>query len=145
MKQALALAALLAAAVPAQAQIYKCVENGRQIYSDQPCPSGGGEVLKHVRRHPESKFAREDRERREQFVRSNPDLDEATKAAVLTGRIFVGMSGAAATASWGDFRRENRSHYSSGLHIQWVYHYFAAPGTQKYVYVTNGVVTAIQE
>lgn len=34
----LALAAALAA-LPAQAQVYKCVEAGRTIYSQTPCPS----------------------------------------------------------------------------------------------------------
>jgi hypothetical protein len=35
----LALAALFAVALPAHAQVYKCVEGGRTIYSQTPCTS----------------------------------------------------------------------------------------------------------
>lgn len=31
---------LLALATPSQAQVYKCLDNGRTTYSDRPCPPG---------------------------------------------------------------------------------------------------------
>jgi hypothetical protein len=39
MRTFLALAALLAAALPAHAQVYKCVEGARTVYSQIPCPA----------------------------------------------------------------------------------------------------------
>jgi uncharacterized protein DUF4124 len=38
-RTSLALAAALAA-LPVQAQVYKCVVGGRTVYSQEPCPSG---------------------------------------------------------------------------------------------------------
>lgn len=36
--------ALLLAALPAQAQVYKCTEDGRTVYQDHPCASGGERI-----------------------------------------------------------------------------------------------------
>ena len=38
-RTSLALAAVLATALPAHAQVYKCVDGGRTVYSQTPCPS----------------------------------------------------------------------------------------------------------
>lgn len=144
LKQLLVLASALLVAAPAVSQVYKCTAGGKIVYSDQPCQNAAGSTLDIKARY-ESPLEQEDRGRREAFFAANPDIDERTKEAVKAGRLFVGMSAEAATASWGTFRKVNRSHYADGEHIQWVYHHLAAPGAQKYVYVRNGVVTAIQE
>ncbi|MDX9717200.1 MAG: DUF4124 domain-containing protein [Thauera sp.] len=128
----------------ANAQIHRCEESGRVVYSDQPCQAGSGKILD-IKARSERPWEREDRERKEAFFAANPGVDDLTRDAVIAGRIFVGMRADAATASWGPLRRVNRSHYADGEHLQWVYYYWAAPGAQKYVYVRNGVVTAIQE
>lgn len=47
MKAALLFVAVLVLASPAHADVYKCIENGRVTYSDQPCAGEGG--LMHVR------------------------------------------------------------------------------------------------
>lgn len=128
----------------AHAQVYKCNEAGKVVYSERPCQGAGGKVLD-IKARSERRWDQEERERKEAFFAANPNVDARTKAAVLAGRIFVGMNAAAATASWGDLRKVNRSHYADGEHLQWVYFYWAAPGAQKYVYLRGGVVTAIQE
>jgi hypothetical protein len=38
-RTSLALFALFAAALPAHAQVYKCVDGGRTVYSQTPCPA----------------------------------------------------------------------------------------------------------
>jgi uncharacterized protein DUF4124 len=48
----LAFIALSAAAFPAYAQVYKCVEGGRTIYSQTPCPAGSSQSTTISRRAP---------------------------------------------------------------------------------------------
>jgi uncharacterized protein DUF4124 len=48
----LALIAFSAAAFPAYAQVYKCVEGGRTIYSQTPCPAGSSQSTTISRRAP---------------------------------------------------------------------------------------------
>lgn len=54
--QHIMLASLLCAALPAHAQIYKCTENGKTIYTDKPCRSGGETI--EIRNAPSSSGSR---------------------------------------------------------------------------------------
>lgn len=65
----------------------------------------------------------------------------AQKECDRKGRnIHVGMTGAQVLAScWGKPIRNNRTITASGVREQWVY------GNGSYVYVTDGVVTALQD
>jgi len=62
--------------------------------------------------------------------------------AVATRRVFVGMSGNAVLASWGRPRDINRTVTANGTRQQWIYGEFPSA---RYVYLTNGTVTAIQD
>lgn len=59
-------------------------------------------------------------------------------AAVRLKQVAVGMTPAMARAAWGEPRYINRTVTAHGASEQWVY------GLGRYVYVENGVVTAIQ-
>ena len=55
--------------------------------------------------------------RQQQYINSHPNLDEATKQAILNGQYVIGMSKEALRASWGD--PENIS--KSGTKEKWTY------------------------
>lgn len=44
MKSALLFVVTLVFAFPTHADVYKCIENGKVIYGDQPCADGGGRI-----------------------------------------------------------------------------------------------------
>lgn len=59
-------------------------------------------------------------------------------ALIVHGKIRIGMSEDALLCSWGS-ARSNRTLTSHSEHLQYVY------GPRTYVYVENGIVTAIQD
>lgn len=59
--------------------------------------------------------------------------------------VRVGMTADNALEAWGQPDTINRTIFSSGTREQWVYGLHGAPGTQEYIYLDNGIVTAIQD
>lgn len=57
---------------------------------------------------------------------------------IREGKVYIGMSAAAAEASWGKPDRINRSTNASGTREQWVY------DGGNYLYIRNGKITNIQ-
>jgi hypothetical protein len=62
---------------------------------------------------------------------------EETVAAVLAGRVRIGMTKAMARAAWGEPSDINRTITASVVHEQWVY-------GDSYLYFDNGILTTIQ-
>lgn len=86
--------------------------------------------------------------RREQFVANQPTLNEKSRAAVLSGVVYVGMSAAAAEASWGPPTRINRTETRYSSREQWVYEGFTGNYIHvknRYLYIEAGEVVAIQD
>lgn len=48
MKRVIVTAALFAAMLPAKAQVYKCLEGGKTVYSEIPCAKEGQQIDLHV-------------------------------------------------------------------------------------------------
>lgn len=44
MKAAILFVAALGLVLPVHADVYKCIENGKVVYGDQPCADGGGRI-----------------------------------------------------------------------------------------------------
>lgn len=144
MKTIVMAIATLAIALPAQAQVYRCINDSKTVFSDIPCPITA-DVAEEVRifdDKPTDTDAARARDRH-QTVRDDFAFEDRTRNAVRRSQIFVGMRAADARRSWGNPTSVNRSHYGSGVKEQWVYHH--GPGKSQYVYVEGGRVTAIQE
>jgi hypothetical protein len=64
----------------------------------------------------------------------------AQKAAKAQMNVYIGMSAEDAREStWGEPHEINRTTTASGVHEQWVY------GSKRFLYFTNGKLTAIQD
>ena len=68
---------------------------------------------------------------------AKPAVD--TAQLIRDGKVWVGMSESDLVKSWGKPERVNTDTYASGQHKQYVY------GNRQYVYVVNGVVSAISQ
>lgn len=150
---------------PAGAQVFKCTVDGKTVFSDRPCPSGAdAQAVRIFDRGPtEADAAAADQraqQLREQLQAEEAARDELrrvrgeaalermnltarSREAVAQRRVFVGMPAADARKSWGEPTRVNRTITAGSDREQWVYR--RASGKTQYVYVEDGVVTAIQE
>jgi hypothetical protein len=63
----------------------------------------------------------------------------ATKARLISGKAWIGMTAKQARLAWGDPDDINITVTAAGRHEQWVY------GSSSYLYVDNGIVTGIQK
>ncbi|WP_156914542.1 hypothetical protein [Cupriavidus sp. amp6] len=73
-------------------------------------------------------------------------LTEQEWEAIDKRHIFIGMSAFAVRCAWGVPNDINRTITKYGTSEQWVYgHYGRYASSRKYIYLTNGVVTALQD
>ena len=76
----------------------------------------------------------------------HPDWSREICLLIGERKIQIGMTKEQAEQAWGTPYRINRSTYASGVHEQWVYRIgFLRPYDYHYVYLRNGIVTAIQK
>ena len=92
-----------------------------------------------------------ERNRRQSYVDSHPELTEQQRADILSGAIRIGMSQEAAIASWGEPDHRSKTVMQYGVHEQWMYttiHAVYATYTTDlpwaYVYFENGKLTSWQ-
>lgn len=130
---------LLATAVPAHAQIYKCQEGGRTVYAQTPC-STSAEVLNIKRSPPRPGSFEEVVVRREDYVKDHPGLSEVVKGAILGGVAIPGMTEEQALVALGPPVDRNLTQTATMSRWQWVYRW--PSGKQYYIYIENGVVVA---
>lgn len=88
--------------------------------------------------------------RRQDYIKTHPDISQRIKDAILKGDILIGMTEAQVIASRGTPYKVNRSTGSYGVHEQWVM-FFDTPSildpksyTYAYIYFENGRVTSWQ-
>jgi hypothetical protein len=108
---------------PSAWAVNKCIQDGAVTYQVEPC-TGQGAALKLA----------------PQPVATPLEVKRAN--AVAKGRVMVGMTAQQVRRAWGTPSSVNKSVGSYGVHEQWVYDRGQA-GSQ-YVYVDDGVVTAVQ-
>ena len=132
-------AAILLSGMDAWA-VNKCTgPHGAVVFQDAPC-TGKGETVRITgagKADPSSPGAQYwQREAARQKQRA------LTDEHVANGRVAIGMRSTDVVASWGDPSKINRTITAGGTREQWVY----SRGNYKnqYVYVENGVVTAVQ-
>lgn len=83
-------------------------------------------------------------EQRRQYLAIAPNIDADTKAAILEGKIKVGMDASQIKASWGESVKTERSDGPNGAEDVWIYgysdYYFNFVPT-TYIYFSDAVVT----
>src|SRR5574337_405170 len=162
--KSVALIAAMGAAIPAQADMYKCNEGGKVVYADQPCASNAERVrvynnsnpsaedaaaadaqLSRLRQQQAAEDAARDVARAAEGQRAADRLAYAGRAreAVQSHRVFVGMTAEDARKSWGEPTKINRTITAGSTNEQWVYR--RGPGAAQYLYVDDGVVRSIQD
>lgn len=114
----MAFAVCCAHSPASQAQVYKCVVNGKHVYQQEPCKDPS------QRKKLDIKLP----------ARSSEFTDREWKL-IGQQKISVGMSEKALLRSWGKPTEINRSSYGPA---QWVYRRGA--GSAQYVYVQDGYI-----
>ncbi len=96
--------------------------------------------------------ARQAAERRQAYVQTHVELDDATRNRILQGKVAIGMTTEQVIASWGRPHDINRTVGSWGVHEQWVYGYTKYYGSgvsgfvsTSYLYFENGLLTSWQD
>lgn len=138
MKRILFVAAL-AVALPAEAQIYKCQEGDKTIYSQMPC-GPAPQTLDIKRSSPRPGSFEETQARRDDYIRSKPGLSELVAIAIRAGVAIPGMTEEQVLVSMGEPADRNLTQTAHMSRWQWVYRY--PSGRQHYVYLERGVVVA---
>lgn len=137
MRKILLMIAVAAASTSAQAQVYKCKEGGKTVFSDIPCLKDGEQVQV----APASGHWNAENAARSQRESSDIKAKVRRIDAIRDGKVYVGMSRDDVIESWGPPSKVNRSIYAGKASEQWVYD---RGRDSQYVYVENGEVTAIQ-
>jgi hypothetical protein len=108
----------------ASADVYRCIEDGKTIYSDRPCQAGTASTV------------------------VVPPRIGTTAAAINPqheanmGRIAIGQTPLQVEMVWGAPKRKNIDTRTSGRTDQWVYE---RPNGTTYVYFQAGIVSSISE
>lgn len=130
-------ALLIAAGMPAHAQVYKCTEGGKTVYSQEPCAENA-KILDIRRAPPRPGSLQEKMEQREAYIRANPGIPEVYQAAIRGGVVIPGMSAEQAIAAMGEPIKRNLTQTRYGSRWQWVY------GTdiryRRYLYIEDDIV-----
>ncbi|MGM0554222.1 MAG: DUF4124 domain-containing protein [Pseudomonadota bacterium] len=160
-----ALLWLVAAVMPAGAQVYQCEgPDGVMVFSDSVCAPTAEELEVeegyrgdvHSRAHGErlrvEQLRHREQREKETALRQETRSDEPRENPVeartrwrnmaVSGRVAVGMPEAFVRRSWGDPDRINRSTRSAGTREQWVYR--RDRSRAQYIHMEGGVVTSIQ-
>jgi hypothetical protein len=139
LKDVVLAVALGAAAAPSSAQIYKCQENGRVVYSQQPC-SESPQVLDIRRSSPRPGSFQAGMERREDYVKKFSDMPDHIRTAIVYGVAIPGMTEDQVLVAKGEPARRNLTQTLRMSRWQWVYR--GAGGRETYVYIEDGIVVA---
>jgi len=114
--------ALVGHATTADAQVYRCDEGGRTVYSDKPCADPTRSVSV-----PIAPRASEE-----------PSVNLQREASL--GRVAVGMTPTQVESAWGKPRSINTTTSTSGRTDQWVYRRSSG---NAYVYFRGGLVSSV--
>lgn len=142
-----ALIALTCLAVSPAWSVNKCTVDGQVVFQDAPCPGGGVRVADDMA---VKKAAQEQQRIEAERALAERQATQSQRLQVCKGKIhdepLVGMTTAQwqnctdfwDRAGWG--KRVNQTETAGGVRRQHVFE----TGSIKYVYTTNGVITAIQ-
>lgn len=120
---AMLLALVLSA--PAHA-VNKCTgADGKVTFQDAPCPNNAAAAEVKIWKEP-----------------PGDPMAASINSAIATGKVMIGMTAQQVRSSWGSPTKINSSIGSYGKHEQWIYD--RGNYRSQYVYVENGVVTAVQ-
>jgi hypothetical protein len=126
----------LVAAQTATAEVYKCMENGKVVYTDTPCRNAIKKIA--IEPPPPAKYGYQaERERARLYLQNHPDIDPVHKAAIEANVVVAGMTEEQVKAAYGEPIEMNLTQTKSGSRWQWVYR---KSQRLKFVYLEDGVV-----
>jgi hypothetical protein len=133
------LIALMLSAIPtiSIADVYKCVDKGKVIYTDAPCPNPVKTIRSDAPPTPQFGY-RADQARAKAYIKKNPDINPVHRAAIEANVVVPGMTVEQVKASIGEPTRTNLSQGANSSRWQWVY---IKNGKSSYVYIEEGIVT----
>jgi hypothetical protein len=122
------------------AEVYRCDENGKTVYSGTPCSNSAKKV--DIQPAPISGRWANYKERRRLFLVKNPDIKPVYKQAIEAGVVIPGMTEEQALASLGPPAKRNLTQTTHGSSWQWVYEKYMGRGDYRrdYVYIQDGIV-----
>ncbi|NMG48274.1 DUF4124 domain-containing protein [Azoarcus communis] len=121
------------------AQVYKCQDGGRTVYSQEPCPTSG-KKLDIQSASPRVGSLAERQAMQERYIQANPGLPDTVKSAIRGFVAIPGMTEEQVLLALGNPVDRNLTQTAQSSTWQWVYRY--PSGKQHYVYIENGVVVA---
>lgn len=121
----------------AYADVFKCLDNGKVIYTDKPCPNAVKKIAVDPA-PPTPKYGYQaDRERAQAYIKKHPNLDPVHKAALEANVVIPGMTEEQVRASLGEPTRTNLTQTKTSSRWQWVY---TKNERSQYVYLEDGIV-----
>ena len=114
--------ALVGHATTADAQVYRCDEGGRTVYSDKPCADPTRSVSVPI------------------TPRASEEPGANLQREASLGRVAVGMTPTQVETAWGKPRSINTTTSVSGRTDQWVYRRSSG---NAYVYFRGGLVSSV--
>lgn len=122
----------------AQAQPYRCSVDGKAVYQQTPCEGGKPvNMMGAGAADPASPGALQAQREIAEWKRR-----ERAEKAILEGSVYIGMAEKDVVKSWGRPTSVNTTITAGGRRQQWVYRWRGRRA--QYVYLADGVVTAIQ-
>lgn len=137
--QSLALIALQAVSIAATAQVFRCTVKDQVVYQQAPCT--GGQPVNTTgagQAEPASQGSQQAQREIAAMKRAR-----AVEMAIASARVAIGMTNDEVMKSWGSPHKINATVSANSRREQWVYRR-GGIGFDQYVYVDDGVVTAIQ-
>ncbi len=125
------------------AEVHQCKVNGSLVFQDKPC--AGSSTIGDRIKEQNAKIKKEvEIDKKEQLRRQQWDAQSKEAQKEFNSRPFpyVGMSSATKSV-WGEPTIKNVTRSANGTREQWVYR--SNSGKTKYLYFTNGILTAISE
>lgn len=120
--------------------INKCTgPDGSIVFQDAPCP-GKGEAVRVLGAGQANPTSQASQYWQREIARQKRSA--AVNEAIANQKVFIGMETDDVVASWGRPNKINRTITAGKNNEQWVYN--RGQASTQYVYMENGVVTAIQ-
>ena len=125
----------------ASGQPYRCTADGKTTYQQEPCAGGRKVIVSNAATLSDQPVESSQEQARRQIAWAKRQTQ--VDIAVAERTIFIGMTQAEVVKSWGSPHKVNQTLSARGSSEQWIYKY-PGVGNDRYVYLDNGVVRAIQ-
>lgn len=138
-RAALTLTVSAFALASAHAQVNKCTVAGQVVYQAEPCAAGGEKVNVSGAGKADGNASGANYYKKEAGRLAHK---ERVENAILSRKVFIGMTADEVVQSWGKPHKINTSVTAKGRDEQWIYR--RAEAADQYLYLTNGELRSMQ-